>query len=452
MTENRHLGRVTLSRLAFERARRLVSAQIIALTYLSCFIVLANVSVDAQPAGLPEGYFSGISKVELEYLISDVAKSNPNLVEQLAQDAGKRKAQLENLRHILAFAAQAQRDGMASNQTTRQELDSIRNEVVAVNYDKEINKDKPPMPPFGYITDAQVSAFWNANPRHEEEFAAFLDAKVLLLKAGDPEMKDRVISADERSQARETFAKIRIYKGEYDTKLKSGVLPQLFGDKVDLQVRLQRAQFLSRLFSEKVGEKVRATDGDIAKYISDHPELDPAAKRAKAQSILNRAKAGEDFAKLANEFTEDPGNTGPDGAKQGGIYTAISKGQMVAPFENAALALDAGQISPDLVETDFGFHILKLEKKSAQLYDARHILISTSIPDPNDPVARPQPVKEYAREKIESQREKQYLDQIAAENNIQVPADFEVPKLSAVAEPKAVKKPVSKKRPVKKRK
>src|SRR4029077_4272548 len=86
-------------------------------------------------------------------------------------------------------------------------------------------------------------------------------------------------------------------------------------------------------------------------------------KRAQAQQILDRAKAGEDFAALANEFTQDPGNKGPDGQPQGGLYKDVPKGRMVAPFEQAALALQPGQVSPDLVETDFGFHIIKLERK-----------------------------------------------------------------------------------------
>src|SRR6185295_5672218 len=162
-----------------------------------------------------------------------------------------------------------------------------------------------------------------------------------------------------------------------------------FINKANLQVKLQQAQFLARLYSDKMGDTDKVTDDDVAKYISEHPELDLAAKRAQAQQILERAKAGEDFAALANEFSQDPGNKGQDGTPQGGLYADVPKGRMVAPFEQAALALQPGQIAPELVETDFGFHIIKLERalgmhegkdgKKEETYDVRHILISTGV-------------------------------------------------------------------------
>ena len=86
-------------------------------------------------------------------------------------------------------------------------------------------------------------------------------------------------------------------------------------------------------------------------------------KKAKAEEILKRAQDGEDFAKLADEFSEDPGNKTPDGKKKGGLYENVTKGKMVPEFEAAALALEPGQIAPNLVETQFGYHIIKLDRK-----------------------------------------------------------------------------------------
>ena len=402
--------------------------------------------------------FNTISKEEVEMLLSDVAKSNPMILKRLKEDPEMKKQQMDNLKQLLAFASQAQKDGLADDPINKQEMESIRAEILAVNYDREINKDKGPMPPFGFITEDMVNAYWaDTNPpasngggfmdklglgggshetrTHEEEFNDFLNAKVQLLKSSGPEMKDREISEEEKTQARDIFAKTRIYKTEFEQKAAAGELPQEFIDKANLQVKLQQAQFLARLYSQKVGDQNKVTDEEVTAYIAAHPELDPAAKRAKAEEILARAKNGEDFAALANEFSEDPGNKGADGEAQGGIYKDVPKGRMVAPFEAAALALEPGQVSPELVETDFGFHIIKLERKlenkdNAETYDVRHILISTGYKDPENPTAREVPVKDYVRNKLEEEKEKKMLDDIVAANNVSVPEDFTIPEVT----------------------
>ena len=425
---------------------------------LCCLTAIGAAPVVGQSKAVD---FSSISKTEVEMLLADLAKTNPQLIKRLADDPVIKQQQIENLRQLLAFASQAQREGLASDPTNKQELESIRAEAIAVNYDREINKGKGPMPPFGFITDAQVKAYWSSETQknHEAEFTDFLNAKIAVLRASNPDIKDREISDDEKTQARDSFARIRIYKAEFDQKAKSLELPTGFIDTANLQVKLQQAQFLAKIYAEKIAGRTKASDADIAKYIAAHPEFDPSQKKAKAQKILDRAKAGENFAALANEFSEDPGNIGPNGEGQGGLYKDVPKGRMVAPFEAAALALQPGQISPELVETDFGYHIIKLERKTAakdaqatETYDVRHILISTGYQDPDDPAARETPVKDYVRSKLEKENEKKILDEIVAINNIQVPEDFTVPTVAGEPPPKAVKKaPVSKKPPVKKR-
>lgn len=413
--------------------------------------------------------YNSISKGELEMLLADVAKSNPMILKRLKEDPEMKKQQVDNLKQLLAFATQAQKDGLAAEPSNKQELENIRAEILAVSYDKEINKDKGPMPPFGFISEDQVKAFWEGGTpalekgfldkiglgaapdtrSPEDQFNDFLNAKLEIMKKSSPDNANREISEEERTQARDVFAKIRIYKTEFDQKAKSGELPKEFIDKSNLQVKLQQAQFLARLYADKATEQTKVTDEEIDQYIAAHPELDPAQKRTKAQGILDRAKAGEDFAALANEFSEDPGNKSPDGTMQGGIYKDVPKGRMVAPFEAAALALEPGQVAPDLVETDFGFHIVKLERKlgpsankddksaapagaspAGDTYDVRHILISTGVKDPDNPNARDAPVKEFVRNKLETEKEKKLLDGIIAANNVSVPEDFEVPEVT----------------------
>jgi parvulin-like peptidyl-prolyl isomerase len=402
--------------------------------------------------GHTAGKFNSISKQEVEMLLADVAKTNPMVLKRFKDDPEMKKQQLDNLKELLAFASEAQKEGLANESPYKEELQNIRNEVVAVSYDKEINKDKGPMPPFGFITEEQVKAFWGEGPQpekgffenlkdkiglgakdHELEFKKFLDSKIAILKKDNPQMADREITEEERTQAREFFAKIQMYVDEFEKKAKSGELPKEFVDKVNLQVKLQQAQFLARLYSEKMAEKAKVTDEEVAKYIAEHPELDPSAKRAKAEEVLNRAKGGEDFAALAKEFSTDPGSK-----DKGGLYENIRLGQMVKPFEDAAMSVQPGEIVPNLVETDFGYHIIKLEGKNegkegdnaGTTYNARHILISTGYKDPENPMGREVPVKQYARAKLEEEKQKKLIEEIVASNHVEVPADFDVPEVS----------------------
>ncbi len=76
--------------------------------------------------------------------------------------------------------------------------------------------------------------------------------------------------------------------------------------------------------------------------------------KGKALSVLEKARNNEDFAELAKKYSEGPT------ADKGGDLGFFPKGRMVKDFEDAAFALNIGQVS-DLVRTDFGFHIIKVE-------------------------------------------------------------------------------------------
>src|SRR5690606_24964170 len=116
------------------------------------------------------GKFNSITKEEVELLIQDVGKQNPAALKRLGEDPEMRKQQLDNLKQLLAFASQAQREGLANEQPNRQELENIRAEVTAVNYDREINADKGPMPPFGFITEDRVKQFWGEGEQPDQGF------------------------------------------------------------------------------------------------------------------------------------------------------------------------------------------------------------------------------------------------------------------------------------------
>jgi peptidyl-prolyl cis-trans isomerase D len=145
------------------------------------------------------------------------------------------------------------------------------------------------------------------------------------------------------------------------------------------------------LNDKDLADKVTVDPADIQRYYSSHPEAfrvpervkarhilietprpGPDGKvdqkaveeaRAKAQDVLKQARAGADFAALANKYSTDPGNEDPKThEKKGGELGWFGKGQMVPEFEKVAFAQNKGQIS-DLVQTEYGFHIIQTEDK-----------------------------------------------------------------------------------------
>jgi peptidyl-prolyl cis-trans isomerase SurA len=90
--------------------------------------------------------------------------------------------------------------------------------------------------------------------------------------------------------------------------------------------------------------------------------------KSKAERIRELAREGEDFARLASTYSDDP--TGENGGDLG----FFKKGDMIPKFEGVAFALKPGEIS-DVVETEFGYHIIKVEERQDDQVHARHILL-----------------------------------------------------------------------------
>ena len=81
--------------------------------------------------------------------------------------------------------------------------------------------------------------------------------------------------------------------------------------------------------------------------------------KALAESVKDRAQKGEDFEALVAAYSEDPGSN-----QSGGLYADFPRGRMVQAFEDASFTLPVGTIT-DLVETPYGYHIIKIEDRKA---------------------------------------------------------------------------------------
>lgn len=133
-----------------------------------------------------------------------------------------------------------------------------------------------------------------------------------------------------------------------------------------------------------IGETPVLEFKEVSAATTDTSAIDSynAEAKKKAEGILKRALRGEDFAKLAQENSEDSSKD------QGGDLGFFGKGMMVAPFEEAAFALKKGEITRQLVETQFGFHIIKKtderQGENGTEIQASHILIRTQSVQPDD--------------------------------------------------------------------
>lgn len=115
--------------------------------------------------------------------------------------------------------------------------------------------------------------------------------------------------------------------------------------------------------STKYTEEYADASHILIKTIDENNQPLSAEKKAeakkRAEEVLKKVEAGEDFSKLAKEYSED------SSAADGGELGKFTKGQMVQEFEDAAFALKPGQTSK-IIETQYGYHIIKLNKKGTE--------------------------------------------------------------------------------------
>ncbi len=200
--------------------------------------------------------------------------------------------------------------------------------------------------------------------------------KLLINRATQEEKREgRKLAA---KLVKQNKAKARSEKA-FDQQIRSlGLTPEQF------RRQLVDQAIAEKVVERKITEKLNVTDKEARQYYQEHPKLfeyperarvshilistrDPgtnqplppaekADKKRLAQKVLKQARSGQvDFADLVAKYSEEEATK-----EKGGTFT-FPRGEMLPPFEAATFSMEAGEIS-NLVETKFGYHIIKLHK------------------------------------------------------------------------------------------
>ena len=212
-----------------------------------------------------------------------------------------------------------------------------------------------------------------------------IQRKLLLAKA-----REDSIEVDEDRVEEMVRAQIRQFKEEFGATAfaeelkKQGLTERQVRDEFREQFR---DQYLERSMTEMLAQQVSVSPRDVKAFQEkyrrgesdgvslSHIFVEPTASleqrdkvRPQAEAVLERIRAGEDFAALAKEFSQDPGS-----ASQGGDLGFFGRGTMVTAFEEVAFGLKVGEVS-NLVQSKFGFHIIRVDEIAGDQVRARHIL------------------------------------------------------------------------------
>ena len=146
---------------------------------------------------------------------------------------------------------------------------------------------------------------------------------------------------------------------------KNLTIKKYFNDIIFSKIKIDESKIKGRYKNSKNNyNQPVATVKHILFLTNNKSDSEKVEIKTIALEVLKKAKAGEDFDKLVEKYTEDPGSK-----ENGGLYENFQKGRMVKPFEDVAFNAPIGSIS-DLVETQYGYHIIKvIDRKDSLSYE-----------------------------------------------------------------------------------
>lgn len=222
----------------------------------------------------------------------------------------------------------------------------------------------------------------------QEIFNSLITDKIILAKAQQDSIE---VTDDEVTKELDNRIKSLIDQVGSQARLEEIYAMSIVKIRMLLKEDLKKRMMTERLKRQKFGSGVKSTDREVREFYRTYQDSLPKAAqefeiahiylerkisdaeknwaRDKAKLILDSVKKGIDFSELAKRNSDDSLS-----AIQGGSLGYVKKGSFVKPFEEAVIVLQPGEVS-ELVETQFGYHIIKLVEKKGDGFTSQHILV-----------------------------------------------------------------------------